>query len=158
MSDADTRVLRDAADAARLTLPGIKLVVVEGPDRGRETVARRGTVRVGTAADNDLVLTDTAVSRRHLEVRLRGNEVRVVDLGSRNGTTVDSVSIFEAILPAASLLRVGASAIRALPVDEPVVVPLSTRERYGGLLGRSPALREAFAVLERAARRADRRR
>jgi DNA-binding NtrC family response regulator len=36
-------------------------------------------------------------------------------------------------------------------VEEPVVVPLSTRDRYGGLLGQSAAIREAFAVLERAA-------
>ncbi|MBI2891936.1 MAG: sigma 54-dependent Fis family transcriptional regulator [Deltaproteobacteria bacterium] len=150
MTEPETRALREGG-AAHLQLPGIKLTVVEGPDRGREAVARRGAVRIGTAGDNDLVLTDTAVSRRHLEVRLRAGEVRAVDLGSKNGTTVDGVAIVEAILSAASLIRIGATAIRALPVEDPVVVPLSSRERFGQLLGRSVAMREAFAVLERAA-------
>jgi len=102
-----------------LELPGLKLTVVEGPDRGREAVARRGTVRIGSATDNDLVLTDGAVSRTHLEVRLRGDEVHVVDLGSTNGTNVDGVRIMEAVLAPASLIRVGSTAIRATVRSSP---------------------------------------
>jgi transcriptional regulator with GAF, ATPase, and Fis domain len=134
-----------------LSLPGIKLTVLEGPDRGQEVTARRGVVRIGTERDNDLVLTDDAVSRRHLEVRLSSDEVRVRDLGSTNGTIVDGVRICEAILSAASLIRLGSSTIRATPVDEPVKVLLSTRARFGGQLGRSTAIREVFAILERVA-------
>jgi DNA-binding NtrC family response regulator len=108
-------------------------------------------VRIGSGTDNDLCLTDGAVSRRHLEVRLRGDEVHVVDLSSTNGTNVDGVRVMEAILAPASLIRVGSTAIRATPVADPVVVPLSPRSSFGGLLGQSPAMREAFAILERAA-------
>src|SRR5262249_53496798 len=59
--------------------------------------------------------------------------------------------VVEAILSAASLIRVGESAIRVAPVDEPVVVQLSSRDRFGGLLGKSVAMREVFGVLERVA-------
>ena len=93
-----TRVISDKSTGARLTLPGIKLTVVEGADRGREVIARRGIIRVGTSDDNDLVVVDDSVSRRHMEIRLRGDEVRVVDLRSTNGTTVDGVKIKEAIV------------------------------------------------------------
>jgi len=61
------------------------------------------------------------------------------------------VGIVEAILSPASLIRIGATVIRASAVEEAVIVPLSTRERFGSLLGRSVAMREVFAVLERAA-------
>jgi DNA-binding NtrC family response regulator len=147
--ETDTHVI--AGGGEWLELPGLKLTVVEGPDRGRESVARRGVVRIGSSTDNDLVLTDGAVSRRHLEVRLRGDEVHVVDLDSTNGTLVDGVRVMEAVLSPASLIRVGSTAIRVTPVEEPVVVPLSPRTSFGALLGTSPAMREAFSVLERAA-------
>jgi DNA-binding NtrC family response regulator len=150
-TDTKTNVLAGSAAEAWLQLPGLKLTVVEGPDRGREVTVRRGIVRIGSGTDNDLCLTDGAVSRRHLEVRLRGDEVHVVDLSSTNGTNVDGVRVMEAILAPASLIRVGSTAIRATPVADPVVVPLSPRSSFGGLLGQSPAMREAFAILERAA-------
>jgi DNA-binding NtrC family response regulator len=127
------------------------LAVVEGPDKGKSIKALRGVVRVGTASDNDLVLSDDAVSRRHLEIRLSSSAVRVVDLDSTNGTKVDGVSVIEALLAAASRITIGSTTLRATAVDEDVMVALSTRDHFGGLLGQSAAMREVFALLERVA-------
>lgn len=44
---------------------------------------------VGRAADNGLVLKDTAASRRHVEIRATGDSYLCRDLGSRNGTIVN---------------------------------------------------------------------
>ncbi len=150
VSDVDTRVVRDDA-GVHLELPGVKLTVLEGPDRGLEMTARRGMVRIGTASDNDLVLQDTAVSRRHAELRLRGDGAVLRDLGSTNGTRIDGVSVIEARVPPASLIRLGDTCVRLSPVDEPIVVPLSSADRFGKLLGTSAPMRQAFALLERAA-------
>ncbi|MGE0784739.1 MAG: sigma 54-interacting transcriptional regulator [Sandaracinaceae bacterium] len=150
MAESETRVVKDEV-GVHLELPGIKLTVLEGPDRGAEITARRGVVRVGTASDNDLTLADNAISRRHAELRLRGPDVLLRDLGSTNGTTVDGVRVLEAFISPSSLIRLGDTCIRVSPVDEPIVVPLSSRERFGKLLGSSAAMRQAFALLERAA-------
>jgi DNA-binding NtrC family response regulator len=152
MSDAyETRELREGGGFGQITLPGVKLSVVDGNDRGRELAARRGAVRVGTAEDNDLVLRDDSVSRRHFELKLRGDEVRVLDLGSTNGTFIDGLRVIEAVLSPGALIRLGSTAIRVTPIEEPVTIPLSTRRQFGGLLGASTAMREVFAILERAA-------
>jgi transcriptional regulator with GAF, ATPase, and Fis domain len=134
-----------------LALPGAKLEVVEGPDQGRAVTACARVVRVGKAPDNDLVLSDESVSRHHCEVRLRGSEVRLVDLGSTNGTTVDGVRAVEVILSSASLIRLGSTSIRVSAVSEPLRIELSRRDRFGGLLGTGAAMREVFSVLERVA-------
>ena len=147
-SKPDTRVVETGLES-RLALPGVKLVVIEGPDRGMELTARRGIVKIGTASDNDLALSDTSVSRQHVELRLRADDVTVRDLGSTNGTTVDGVRVVEAVLSPASHLRIGDTSIRATPFEEPVVIPLSSRTSFGGLIGASAAMREVFAVLER---------
>ncbi|MCA9606955.1 MAG: sigma 54-interacting transcriptional regulator, partial [Myxococcales bacterium] len=150
MSDGtETRVL--PRDGETLELPGATLHVVEGPDTGLEVEVGAGVVRVGTSADNELTLTDPAASRRHLEIRFTRSEPRIRDLGSTNGTFVDGVRISEAWLGAASLVRLGDSAIRVVPRDEPIVVPLSQRTSLGRLLGGSPAMRQMYAILERAA-------
>ena len=40
---------------------------------------------------NGVVLTDSRISRRHLELRRSGNDVIAIDLGSTNGSRVDDV-------------------------------------------------------------------
>jgi hypothetical protein len=44
---------------------------------------------LGRGAEADVVVDDAGVSRRHAEVHTDGQQVRVVDLGSTNGTFVD---------------------------------------------------------------------
>ena len=50
-------------------------------------------VRVGRAADNDLVLPDPEVSRHHAQLEPDGQGWRVIDLGSTNGTWVNGVRL-----------------------------------------------------------------
>ena len=50
-------------------------------------------VRVGRAADNDLVLTDPEVSRHHARLEPDGQGWRAIDLGSTNGTWVNGVRV-----------------------------------------------------------------
>ncbi|UJR85619.1 sigma 54-interacting transcriptional regulator [Sandaracinus amylolyticus] len=135
--------------AAKLELPGLRLSVVSGSDVGKEAVAESGVLRVGAARDNDLVLSDPSVSRRHFQVTLRQHEVRVDDLGSTNGTFVQGVRVLSAILAPGSLVQVGNTAIRAIPIEQPVHIALSEKTRFGALLGTSVEMRRVFALLER---------
>ena len=67
-----------------------KLVVVTGPDQGRVFDLRSGAeVRIGRAVDNDVVLTDIAVSRRHLALSWDGAAWVIHDNGSGNGTLIN---------------------------------------------------------------------
>jgi transcriptional regulator with GAF, ATPase, and Fis domain len=108
-------------------------------------------IRIGSAADNDLVLADRGVSRQHVELTLHENGVRVHDLGSRNGTFIGGVAVTDAIAGAGTLITIGACELVIEP-DLPIVdVPLSQANRLGGLVGRSAAMRKLFSVIERVA-------
>jgi pSer/pThr/pTyr-binding forkhead associated (FHA) protein len=52
-----------------------------------------GPVVVGRSPEADVVVADSKVSRLHCGVRLVEGEYRVKDLGSRNGTYVNTVKI-----------------------------------------------------------------
>ena len=134
-----------------LELASVELRVVDGPDRGLSLVADRASVRVGTDASNQLILHDTTVSRIHCELQIRRGSVRIVDLGSTNGTRVDSVVVQSADVGPGSVIRVGATTIVVDYGDEPMQLRLSERESFGHVLGASTEMRRVYAVLERVA-------
>ncbi|HYU16718.1 MAG TPA: sigma 54-interacting transcriptional regulator, partial [Candidatus Acidoferrum sp.] len=109
-----------------------------------------GPVAVGVARECDLVLVDAQVSRRHAELQLAPDGVRVRDLGSTNGTFWQGTRLTEAVVPFGAAIRVGGTTLRLLSADVPSVPP-GDRRRFGDLVGDSVALRELFAVLELAA-------
>ena len=104
-------------------------------------------ITVGAHASNDLVIDDPKASRRHAEISLTTEGIRIRDLGSTNGTFWQASRITEVIVPPGATVRFGNTNVRILPTEVPVVPP-SNRRSFGGLVGRSPSMRELFAVLE----------
>ncbi|HRO30398.1 DUF3662 and FHA domain-containing protein [Citricoccus sp.] len=56
---------------------------------GRKYAINADSIVLGRSADADILVDDTGVSRRHLEVITRGPTVMAVDLGSTNGFYVN---------------------------------------------------------------------
>jgi cell division protein FtsN len=82
-----------ANNALSLLTPSLapaRIVVTAGNDKGQELEIRPGKqYTVGRAIDNDFVLTDIAVSRKHFDLRNENGTWIVVDRGSGNGTVVN---------------------------------------------------------------------
>ncbi|MCE9578709.1 MAG: sigma 54-interacting transcriptional regulator [Deltaproteobacteria bacterium] len=129
-----------------------RLRVVAGPDAGREVVLDLGTTLVGTHADNDVVLTDTTVSRRHLEIRVRKDGVAVRDLDTTNGTRHAGVKVGQIVLTGTARLKVGKhTEVDIEPIDAPVSLDEYASDRFGGVIGASPPMKKLFALLARVA-------
>jgi len=127
------------------------LVVLEGLDAGRRLELKSGTYVVGKDPRCSLAMTDPAVSRQHLELRVELEGIRVRDLGSKNGTSLDGVRVTEVVLGSGALLRVGASSLRLVtPIEDAELKP-SSATTFGKLYGESLVMREVFAKLERLA-------
>ncbi|HEX7663884.1 MAG TPA: sigma-54-dependent Fis family transcriptional regulator, partial [Polyangiaceae bacterium] len=122
-------------------------VRVEG---GREFTLKTGTCRIGSAADSDLVVDDSTVSRAHVELSLTERGISVVDLGSRNGTFYLDQRVEKIVLAHGSRIQLG----RVTVVLEADDADLSSTadypgQSYGRLLGRSPAMKRLFGTLFR---------
>jgi len=81
------------------------------PD-GRRIPVSEDPVSIGRLPECDIVLSDPNVSRRHAEVRRRGNDFVVVDLGSTNGTKVNGAGVRERRLSDGDEIALGGTRIR----------------------------------------------
>ena len=106
--------------------------------------------------DNDLVLSDDTVSRYHCKIVQEDTGYLLVDLGSTNGTFINSVRVREAYLKPGCTIGLGHSrAASSTPRDEKVEIVPSRKERCGGMIG---APRQDARDLLRSSRRSRRRR
>jgi DNA-binding NtrC family response regulator len=145
-------VVRDEA----LDLRSYRLTVVEGPNAGAEIaldIARPTRVLVGQSTACQLVLDDSMVSRRHAAVDLHGHGVKVVDLGSTNGTRINGVRVMEAMLEPGDRMAIGGTTLRLeLSAEKPrdrAAVPSSVS--FGRVIGASIAMRRLYPLCERLA-------
>jgi DNA-binding NtrC family response regulator len=127
------------------------LHVIEGPDAGKSFVSKTPRASVGTAEAADFALTDTTVSRFHLQIEIHDGRARCRDGGSLNGTWIDGVSVLDAFLEPRATLALGETRLRFDIGSDHVKVPLSKNTEFGSMVGASPAMRGLFATLESAA-------
>jgi pSer/pThr/pTyr-binding forkhead associated (FHA) protein len=65
-----------------------KVYVLNGPEIGESFKLINGVNFLGRAPDNEIMLTDKTISRKHLKVVMKGDKYLITDLKSRNGTFV----------------------------------------------------------------------
>src|SRR5882724_11590384 len=131
--------------------PKTRLTVTAGPDAGLSLEIAGNAVRIGTSDENDLVLTDESVSRRHCEIVSTPNGVHIRDEGSTNGIVVGSFCVKDATFAGPTQIELGNTVITITPLQETVDREQLDADRFGDLLGKSPCMQELFADLERIA-------
>ena len=147
--------LRVSADADSTTAPAFELIVLEGPDAGaRFALDGSGPARVliGQSPACVFRLSDPHVSRRHAALHHAGGpEVQLTDLGSRNGTFLNSARVADAFLRGGEVVRMGESALSLALVDSARRVPISSATSFGRVVGASVEMRRLYPLFERLA-------
>lgn len=116
---------------------------------GKPWPIRAGPNTIGAASSNDIVIEDDdRVSRTHCTVWHDGNELLVTDHDSRNGTWVNETRIHRAFLSPGLHLRCGRTTFQLELEEPPDDTPL---QRWGSIIGASPAMQRLYAVLEQLA-------
>lgn len=146
-----SQVTRASGKAGVIQYAKTRIAVVVGPDKGQSLVFAGQLVRIGTAPDNEFVLRDDTVSRRHCEIESSSQGVRVRDTGSTNGIFAGGLRIYDAALPDSSQLRLGDTQLSVVRLEEKVDRIQAATDRFGDVIGISDRMRELFADLERIA-------
>jgi ABC transport system ATP-binding/permease protein len=104
-----------ASQSATLVHDGVRVAL---PDRG---------VTIGRVPDNDVVLAEDGISRRHAEIRRGAEGWEVADLGSKNGTRVNGERLRDRarVLRTGDAITVGSHTLRFLAGAETRMVAAS---------------------------------
>ncbi len=151
MAVQHTIQIHNGADVTALRRRRLRIEVVRGPDKKARGDFDGDRVVIGTHEGCDLVLSDSTVSRQHVEIVLVPDGYRIRDLDSKNGTFMDGLRVHDVVVEGAAALRIGETQIKATPLSETVELALSPATRMGPLLGRSAKMRRVFAVIGKVA-------
>ena len=88
--------------------PSMRLVAEGGPYDGRVFELLQAELAVGRAVDNDIVLDDPSLSRKHARIYRRGvAELEIEDLGSSNGSFINQRKVGRGTARPGDTLRFG---------------------------------------------------
>lgn len=98
----------------------LKLRFVAGKYEGGEfRLPPEGEVLIGRGAELPVVLAEDMVSRKHAKLTIRGDLVKIEDLGSTNGTFVNGERVKSAELKAGDRILIGTSIMKLLATEAP---------------------------------------
>jgi FHA domain-containing protein len=101
--------------APQPSVPRAVLVIRTPGQAPNRIYVRAGTVRLGRSRDNEIVLADDRVSRRHGQIGLRLGMLVYTDLGSTNGSFLNGSPVTEIALGPGDVLQLGSSTITIEP-------------------------------------------
>ena len=119
-----------------------------GGVEGRHSL-KPGETRIGSAADNDVVLSMRGISRRHALLQLHEGALTVQDLESRNGVQVNGARTLSARLEPGDELRLGPILLRLEQVDvddDDLAIDLVGASPRAGRNGAPPGATELVAI------------
>jgi two-component system NtrC family sensor kinase len=87
------------------------LFVIKGADQGTRFELDQGVITLGRDTTATLRLHDSEVSRRHAELRTSGERFVIADLGSSNGTYVNSRKIDSHDLATGDQIQIGSTTL-----------------------------------------------
>jgi hypothetical protein len=99
---------------------------------GRRIPISEAVVTIGRSLDNDIVVDETTVSRRHAQLRRRYGQYVIYDLGSRGGTLVNGRTVREAPLDHGDVVSLGGVEMH---FERLTGSPLPVQERSGVVQG-----------------------
>lgn len=83
------------------------LIVIKGPNIGDKFFIDKEESFIGRSAESDVLLDDITVSRKHVILKKEGEECRLIDAGSLNGSYINGNIVEEAVLQDGDRLQVG---------------------------------------------------
>lgn len=98
------------------------LAILQGALAGRTFPLRFADIAIGRALDNDIVLDSNDVSRHHVRIEPAGTLLRLIDLGSTNGTRVNGRRVSEHLLRDGDMVELGSTQL-VFRVGDPAVSP-----------------------------------
>jgi two-component system, NtrC family, response regulator HydG len=132
----------------------VRVTVLSGTEKGQHIEFDSATpVRalIGTSEACALRLTDRMVSRRHLALDIDGTRIRVVDLGSKNGTRLGGIPIEAAFVEQEGVVGLGDTTLAIAWDHSRRARPISDATAFGNMLGASLAMRRLYPLCERLA-------
>jgi len=148
---AHTKTMTYQPGQQELSIHRYELEIAAGPDAPRTIPLDVPVLTIGKLAGCDLALTDSYVSGRHCRLALTPVGWSVNDLGSSNGTFIDDTPIKEAVWRPGVELRIGRTILHLHERSEREQVEPEEQTSFAGMVGRSEAMRQVFALIKRVA-------
>ena len=133
-----------------------RLVVIQGPELGRQFILRQDVLTLGRSESCDLHLSAKGISRQHFRIERLDGCHWIEDLGSTNHTRINEVVVERQELADGDRIRIGETVLKFIGPDNPDAAWLekmadeAVHDRATGLFNRRHFQANLEAAVDRA--------
>lgn len=150
--DSLSTLQQSVFDPSEAPTVAFRIDVVSGVDAGSSfDVVGSERVFVGTSPAAKLRLSDRTVSRRHLTLEIRGGDLAIEDVGSRNGTMLGGTRIRSIFVRDPVELVLGDTTLRIAPIPRSNEETLPLAQSFAKVVGASREMRRLYPLLRKLA-------
>lgn len=106
---------------------------------------RQAPITIGRAPDNSIAIDNVSISAHHARVEIQQGRLTLTDLGSLNGTFVNSQRVQSAALKDGDVISIGKHSIYVDELDRPELARVSVGQPVKELVA-VPAMAETFVL------------
>lgn len=116
-------------------LKDIRLIVLEGVNKGKKYRLGGKVLTLGRSKDNHIEFISTKISKNHAKLELKKDQILISDLGSSNGTFVNGKKISKAYLSPGDKISLGGACEIEISGKFSTPSEAKSDETLGDLLG-----------------------
>jgi predicted component of type VI protein secretion system len=105
----------------------------------------KGPITIGRAPDNSIAIDNVSISAHHARVEIQQGRLTLTDLGSLNGTFVNSQRVKSAALKDGDVISIGKHSIYVDELDRPELARVGAAQPVKELVA-VPAMAETFVL------------
>lgn len=83
------------------------LIIIKGPNIGDKFLINKSILTIGRNLESDIFLDDITVSRKHAVLKKYGEDFKIKDSGSLNGSYINGEIVDDAVLKDGDRIQIG---------------------------------------------------
>ncbi len=151
VGSGETKILHSSLIGKELHSERLQLKILEPQKAPRLYPIHQEVTTIGKSRSADLMIADPSCSEIHCKLLVKQNRIQILDLLSTNGVYVNRVKVKEAELEEGFEVRLGETKFTLEFVSENKKIAPIEVDSFGPLIGKSPAMRELYGLIEQVA-------
>jgi len=151
-TNQETKIIRYDSIKRIILTESIEIIFRSSLGERKVCRIKKPKICIGSSLENDIIISDDYISRKHCKLELSDEGLVLIDLGSTNGTSYEGEKIERIHLSRRGKFTIGKTEIQYKIIESEEALSPYRDRRFGNMIGASRSIRQIFSLVKKVAK------